>query len=288
MGDTAPLDLKISAISTLPQHHFQLPDKTEKVPKKRRSISMQLKRDIILGHLAGKSLNDLKKHFDLPRSTILCITKRSEEILTALQHGGFRKKRMTKAKYGYLEGELYEYYKYCKDNDVQIGGEELKIKAKEIAERMGSSDFRASSGWLGGFKKRFGIAFRPKNEENETSEKEEAIPQPSEELQEWLNPRNESEEDEVNISHNELLVHSTIQEGIDRLESEITQETSTLETAEPPPPTAAEALQACSTLIRYVNSTNNQELIKLSDAFSEKLNHQLLLDLISENDSKPS
>ena len=52
---------------------------------------------------------------------------------------------------------LYEWYLIACSKNIYPGGPELIEKAKEIAERLGKSNFKGSRGWLDKWKARFNI-----------------------------------------------------------------------------------------------------------------------------------
>ncbi|CAD5206018.1 unnamed protein product [Bursaphelenchus okinawaensis] len=162
-----PMEATSDTESDLPAHYHH-------VVHKRRSISMAQKKDIVQKYREGRPLNEIRKEYNLPRSTMLCIIKKSEEILQAANPCSFRKKRIVKVRYEVMEKEVYKYYKMCIDRGLPINGDDIRNHAKQVAEQIGEHEFKASMGWLGGFKKRHGISLRSKPGEIEFKEDSEA------------------------------------------------------------------------------------------------------------------
>ena len=52
---------------------------------------------------------------------------------------------------------LYQWYTLACSNNIYPGGVQVTEKAKEIAERLGKSDFKGSRGWLEKWKKRYNV-----------------------------------------------------------------------------------------------------------------------------------
>lgn len=64
--------------------------------------------------------------------------------------------------YEKIDQKLADFFKFCIDNGIHVTSHMLKTKALELhkMEEGGSSDFKASGGWLRGFMRRNGISFK--------------------------------------------------------------------------------------------------------------------------------
>ena len=64
--------------------------------------------------------------------------------------------------YEKIDQKLADFFKFCIDNGIHVTSHMLKTKALELhkMEDGGSSDFKASGGWLRGFMRRNGISFK--------------------------------------------------------------------------------------------------------------------------------
>ncbi|GBN20416.1 hypothetical protein AVEN_177695-1 [Araneus ventricosus] len=59
-----------------------------------------------------------------------------------------------------LEECLIKWFKQCRYCNLLIGGNELKEKAEQFAQKLGHKDLKSSNGWLEHFKNRHNIVFR--------------------------------------------------------------------------------------------------------------------------------
>ena len=59
-----------------------------------------------------------------------------------------------------LDEAMTKWLQEARSRDVRISGELLLSTAKQMAEKLGISDFKASRGWLDGWKTRKGIKLR--------------------------------------------------------------------------------------------------------------------------------
>lgn len=81
------------------------------------------------------------------------------------EKGATKKFRM--AGYPDLEECLITWFKQCRERNVPLGGNVLKEKAGQFAEKLGHKDFKISNGWLENFKKRH-IIFRKLCDESQS------------------------------------------------------------------------------------------------------------------------
>ena len=68
-------------------------------------------------------------------------------------------KRCRLATYQNVKEALFSWFKQARCMNVPISGPIMKIKAKELALKMGHSEFQCSTGWLERFKQRHSIVF---------------------------------------------------------------------------------------------------------------------------------
>ncbi|GBN62143.1 Tigger transposable element-derived protein 4 [Araneus ventricosus] len=75
-----------------------------------------------------------------------------------MKKGSMKKIRI--AGYPDLEECLIKWFKQCREYNLPIGGNELKEKAEQFAQKLGHKDFKSSNGWLENFKNCHNIVFR--------------------------------------------------------------------------------------------------------------------------------
>ena len=73
---------------------------------------------------------------------------------------GPRRKRMRLGSHEDLDEAMVKWLQEARSRNVNISGELLLSTAKQMAEKLGISDFKASRGWLDGWKTRKGIKLR--------------------------------------------------------------------------------------------------------------------------------
>ncbi|UYV77601.1 hypothetical protein LAZ67_15001684 [Cordylochernes scorpioides] len=59
-----------------------------------------------------------------------------------------------------LDKCVLKWFKQARDKKIPVSGPLIRIKAEQFATEMGKTDFKASSGWLDGFKERNKISFK--------------------------------------------------------------------------------------------------------------------------------
>ena len=106
--------------------------------------------------------SEIARRYELPRSTLSTILKNKEKFkhmfATSKLKPGIKRCRL--ATYQDVEEALFSWFKQARCMNVPISGPIMKIKAKELALKMGHSEFQCSTGWLERFKQRHSIVFR--------------------------------------------------------------------------------------------------------------------------------
>jgi len=105
-----------------------------------------------------KSKGDIAKEFEIPKSTLSTYLKNKDKILACAHEGvaGY-KFRAKNAEFPEVEKCVLKWFRECRDGNVPLSGPVLQEKAKQFAATLGFPDFKASSGWLTKFKKRYAI-----------------------------------------------------------------------------------------------------------------------------------
>jgi len=109
----------------------------------------------------GEKRSDVGKRFGFSQSTIATIWKCKAKLLRAETEGGRSRKRIRKPKFENLDQAVFAWYCQQRSNNVPISGPVLKTEADKFARQFGITDFKASEGWLGKFKRRHDIIYGP-------------------------------------------------------------------------------------------------------------------------------
>ncbi|GBN92834.1 hypothetical protein AVEN_200569-1 [Araneus ventricosus] len=89
------------------------------------------------------------------------IFKEKNEITELWLNGnGSTKRKMRKAVNEEINEMVWEWSVDSSSRNLPISGAILQVQAKDIAEKLGKSDFHASNVWFESFRKRHGIYFK--------------------------------------------------------------------------------------------------------------------------------
>ncbi|XP_069131722.1 tigger transposable element-derived protein 4-like [Argopecten irradians] len=85
-----------------------------------------------------------------------------DRVKTAFSSDGTSpaRKKMRTAKFEDIEAALLKWFAHARDQNLPISGPMLKVKANELAARIGEPSFDCSTGWIDRFKDRHGICFK--------------------------------------------------------------------------------------------------------------------------------
>lgn len=96
----------------------------------------------------------------MPKSTLCRILKNSDKIRSECAVGHGKVKRLHSQDLPELEKCLVLWIKQCLDKNLPIGGPLIKEKALHFSQRLNIIEFKASNGWLEGFKKWNEVIFK--------------------------------------------------------------------------------------------------------------------------------
>lgn len=109
--------------------------------------------------LKTKSL--IAKEFGIPLNTLSTYLKNRDAILSKLAtSGGKNRKRARRPENPDVDECVLKWFKQSRENKVPLSGLLIKAKAEEFALQLEKHNFKASNGWLDGFKDRNGICFK--------------------------------------------------------------------------------------------------------------------------------
>ncbi|UYV85040.1 hypothetical protein LAZ67_X004383 [Cordylochernes scorpioides] len=107
-----------------------------------------------------KKKSDIAKDFGIPRNTLSTYLKNKEKILRSESECDKGRKRLREPGNPDLDKCVLKWFKQARDKKIPVSGHLIRSKAEQFATEMGTTDFKASSGWLDGFKERNKISFK--------------------------------------------------------------------------------------------------------------------------------
>ncbi|XP_033869613.3 tigger transposable element-derived protein 4 [Acipenser ruthenus] len=132
------------------------------VIRKKKSLSIEEKVDIISAVESGRKKTDVAAEYGIKKNSLSSIIKNKDKILDAYESFRFdpSRKRLRTATYTDLEEALMRWYQISCCLNVPVNGPMLRVKANDFAQKLGYKDFKCSNGWLDRFKSRYGLVFR--------------------------------------------------------------------------------------------------------------------------------
>ena len=130
------------------------------VKQKRNYLSLKKKVEVInySKKNPGVNIRDLGDMFQCGKTQIARILKNQDTLLSMYESNASESRIHTNKTFRTSEFKdvnkaLYEWYCLACSKNIYPGGPQLIEKAKEIAERLGKSNFKGSQGWLEKWKK---------------------------------------------------------------------------------------------------------------------------------------
>ncbi|NWH66932.1 TIGD4 protein, partial [Geococcyx californianus] len=132
------------------------------VARRKKSISIEEKVDIISAVESGQRKADIAAQYGIKKNSLCSIMKNKEKVLEAFESLRFdpKRKRLRTAFRTDLEEALERWCRLAQRLQVPVSGPMLRLKANDLAQKLGHSDFRCSNGWLDRFKSRHGLVLR--------------------------------------------------------------------------------------------------------------------------------
>lgn len=132
--------------------------------KKRVSLTIEKKIEIIQRHEKGETQRALSQEYNVGRTTVSDILKRKYKFFKFMSMNADkeenlkRRRTLRRTVHKVLEDKLLEWYNECRAQGGYVSGPMIAVKAQELHKELGYTDnFTASNGWLDRFKVRNGI-----------------------------------------------------------------------------------------------------------------------------------
>ena len=130
-----------------------------------RFFNMAVKRKLAVKTLAEKcqALRDLKngisnknsaEKYGMPKNTVSTCLKNKEKLFTALEKSSNKRKKVRESNYPDIDNVVFKWFLSQRGKSIPTDGTFIKEKGMKHAKELGATDFKASDGWLGRWKKR--------------------------------------------------------------------------------------------------------------------------------------
>lgn len=126
--------------------------------RKHKSLTLKDKMAVLNMLDNGEPMADIAQRFGIGRTTIYDIKLRRSVIMAHVNISDKRKTLKT-GKYPECDTAVYNWFLEERAKNTPISGDIMRQKCKEIYLNLTGEEFKASSGWLVKFNKRFGIKF---------------------------------------------------------------------------------------------------------------------------------
>lgn len=108
-----------------------------------------------------KKKSEIAKEFGIPANTLSTILKNKEKISSVVGVGcGKKRKRVKGPGNPDVDQCVLKWFKQARDKNIPLSGTLIRAKAEEFGASLGKDSFKASTGWLDGFKERNKISFK--------------------------------------------------------------------------------------------------------------------------------
>ena len=100
-----------------------------------------------------KKKSEIAKEFGIPPNTLSTYLKNKEKILNSVCKASDKdRKRARGPENSDVDECVVKWFKQARDKKIPVSGPLARAKAEEFASSLGKNDFKASTGWLDGFK----------------------------------------------------------------------------------------------------------------------------------------
>lgn len=146
----------------------------KKETKKYQFLSLKTKIDILNKLSDGVKPVEIAKEYGIAMSTISRLKKCKTSLREAMSmyQNNSERRSLRGTFHPKMETELHKWYLGQMENDCPVTSSNLRLKARQLNRQIQENDleFRASSGWMDKFKKRYGIRLSNGRGERQTTD----------------------------------------------------------------------------------------------------------------------
>lgn len=107
-----------------------------------------------------KKKSEIAKDFGIPPNTLSTYLKNRDKILSSAVQFDKGRKRLRESDNPDVDNCVLKWFKQARDKKIPLSGPLIRAKAEQFARELGQQNFKASTGWLDGFKERNKITFK--------------------------------------------------------------------------------------------------------------------------------
>lgn len=107
-----------------------------------------------------KKKSEIAKDFGIPPNTLSTFLKNRDKLLSRAEDFDKGRKRLREPDNPDVDNCVLKWFKQARDKKIPLSGLLIRAKAEQFAKELGKQNFKASTGWLDGFKERNKITFK--------------------------------------------------------------------------------------------------------------------------------
>ncbi|XP_033215996.1 tigger transposable element-derived protein 2-like [Belonocnema kinseyi] len=134
---------------------------------KRQRLSFKEQYELVSLVKAGTTKQDIIRKYGISEATYKRVLSREADLNNKVNDFEYLNKKTSKTSSDVvLDAAVFDWFKQASERGDPISGPIIQEKARILNEELnGSRTFKASNGWLNGFKRRYGIQSSRKNDE---------------------------------------------------------------------------------------------------------------------------
>ena len=101
----------------------------------------------------GISNKNVEEKYGELKNTVSTWLQNKEKLITKLEKSLTKRKKAKESNYPDIDNVVPKCFLSQRGKSIPIDGTFIKEKAMKYAKELGATDFKASDGWLGGWKK---------------------------------------------------------------------------------------------------------------------------------------